>query len=188
MDNTLFSTSMMLVDKLVGHVNSENLHKPTPCSEWDVEKLTNHMLNELAWVAPLVEGKTIAEIGDLYDGDLIKGNAAESWMKYCKEASSAIATADPAGTAHLSYADKPNQEYVDEVASDLIIHGWDLAQALGQPFNIDDKTADLVEKSVKDLLPMARQGGYIGETVAIDGNSNKMEKLLASYGRKINWK
>ena len=186
MDNGLFSTAMMLTDKVVAQVNEANLHKPTPCTEWDVEKLTNHMLVELVWLAPLLEGKTIAEVGSKYDGDLLNGDAGAAWLQYCREASAAMQTADPAAMAHLSYADKSNQAYVDEVAADIIVHGWDLAQALGVEYMLDDKTCDAVLAAAKDVLPMAREGGMVAPEVTVDQNSSKMEKLLAAYGRSTN--
>ena len=39
----------------------------------------------------------------------------------------------PAGDriVHLSYGDVPADHYVNEVATDLLIHGWDLARAIG---------------------------------------------------------
>lgn len=188
MDNELFSAAMILTDKVISGVSGENLNKPTPCSEWDVEKLVNHMLNELAWIAPLIEGKTIAEVGDSLDGDLIKGKAAVSWLDYCTAASEAMAKADPKAIAHLSYADKSNQAYVDEVSADLIVHGWDLAQALGMDYVIDDKTAAAVLKATEDVMPLGRRGGLIGEEVKVPEGASAMDKMLAIYGRSANWR
>jgi len=188
MDNNLFSTAMMKVDPVIEKVSESNLHNPTPCKEWDVEALTNHLINELAWITPLLEGKTIKDVGDKLDGDLIKGNAGNSWTRYCKQASAAMVVTDPASIAHLSYADKPAQAYVDEVAADIIIHGWDLAQALGIDYDIDDKTAEAVTNATKDIMNMARTGGYVGEEVKTTEDASAMEKLLACYGRKNDWK
>jgi len=188
MDNTLFSTAMMKVDPVIEHVSWDNMSKLTPCIEWDVRALTNHLINELAWIAPLVQGKTIKEVGDSLDGDLIKGNAKDSWTSYCEQASNAMVDADPDATAHLSYGDKSAQAYVNEVAADMIIHGWDLAQALGLDYDLDDKTVALVEKATKDIMAMAREGGYVGKELTVADGATPMDKLLACYGRKNEWK
>ena len=43
----------------------------TPCTEWDVRALVNHVLGEIRWAVPLFAGSTIAEVGDRFDGDLL---------------------------------------------------------------------------------------------------------------------
>ena len=44
---------------------------PTPCTEWDVRALVNHVIGEELWTVPLVDGATIEEVGDRFDGDLL---------------------------------------------------------------------------------------------------------------------
>ena len=49
-------------------VRDEQWTNATPCTDWDVRALVNHVTGELAWVQPLVAGQTIAEVGDRFDG------------------------------------------------------------------------------------------------------------------------
>ena len=44
---------------------------PTPCSEWSVRQLVNHVVGEDLWTAPLLRGATIEEFGGRFDGDLL---------------------------------------------------------------------------------------------------------------------
>lgn len=187
MDNTLFSTAMMKLDAVIKNVTPDTLANPTPCIGWDVHTLTNHLINELAWVAPLLEGKTIGEVGDELDGDLIGEDAAASWNKYCQAASTAMLTTAPDAVTHLSYADKTAQAYVDEVSADILIHGWDLAKSVGVPYEIDEKTAEAIKKATEAIMPMAREGGYIGKELPVANDAAPLEKLLAYFGRSNNW-
>ena len=58
------------VDALDG-LSPERWAGPTPCADWDVRALLNHIVYEDLWTVPLMEGATIAEVGDRYEGDLL---------------------------------------------------------------------------------------------------------------------
>ncbi len=55
--------------RIVAGIKPDQLHAPTPCDDYDVAGLLNHLIGGNFWVAPLVEGKTIAEVGDALDRD-----------------------------------------------------------------------------------------------------------------------
>src|ERR1700732_1097333 len=46
----------------------------TPCTEWDVRMLVNHVAGEYLWVPEILAGRTIAEVGDRLDGDVLGGD------------------------------------------------------------------------------------------------------------------
>ena len=50
-------------------IDGGQLHEPTPCEDYDVSGLLTHLISGNFWVAPLVEGKSIDDVGDAYDGD-----------------------------------------------------------------------------------------------------------------------
>src|SRR2546422_7260815 len=97
---------------LVDAVGDEQWGQPTPCSEWDVRTLVNHLVNENLWVPPLFEGKTIADVGDRFDGDVLGDDPAAAWSDAASPAVFAIA-GDGAmeRIVHLSFGDVPGSEY-----------------------------------------------------------------------------
>src|SRR3954471_20256222 len=56
---------------LVQKVGSDQWESATPCSDWDVRALVNHLVYEARWAPPLLAGRTIADVGDQFDGDLL---------------------------------------------------------------------------------------------------------------------
>ena len=101
---------------------------PTPCPDWDVRALVNHVVGEDRWTAPLLGGSTIAEVGDRFDGDLLGADPRGSANDAAAEAVAAVGYHVPGGgTVHLSYGDEDMAEYVHQLAADHLIHAWDVA-------------------------------------------------------------
>ena len=51
-------------------VGEADWSRPTPCADWYVRALVNHVVGEDLWTRPIVEGRRIEEVGDRYDGDV----------------------------------------------------------------------------------------------------------------------
>ena len=131
---------------------SDDWSRPTPCTDWDVRALVNHVVGEDRWTKPLVEGKTIAEVGDAFDGDLLGEDPKASAMAAADEALTAVAERLPAGgTVHLSYGEEDIAEYISQLVGDHLIHGWDLAVATGQNRDLDSEL-------------VARGGGVVSQS------------------------
>jgi uncharacterized protein (TIGR03083 family) len=65
----LFGRSCREFDRRVAEVGADQWALDTPCTEWNVRTLVNHVTVEDLWVPPLLRGATIEEIGDRFDGD-----------------------------------------------------------------------------------------------------------------------
>src|SRR4051812_12240655 len=57
--------------RILDDVTADQWDDPTPCTEWNVRALVNHVVGEELWVRPLLEGSTIEQVGDRFDGDLL---------------------------------------------------------------------------------------------------------------------
>src|SRR6266508_2731945 len=68
--------------QLVQAIRDDQWNHPTPCTEWDVRVLVNHLVSENLWMPPLLEGKTIADVGDSLDGDLLGDDPKATWNRW----------------------------------------------------------------------------------------------------------
>src|SRR5688500_16071796 len=90
----------------VQQVSGDQWGQPTPCTEWDVRALVNHVVSEERWVKPLVDGKTIEEVGSSLDGDLLGDDPASDAGSAAQEASVAFVESVPSHVVvHLSFGD-----------------------------------------------------------------------------------
>ncbi|GAA1552360.1 TIGR03086 family metal-binding protein [Kribbella lupini] len=156
---------------------------PTPCADWDVRALVNHVVGEERWVVPLLAGRTIADVGDTLDGDLLGDDPAAAATRAAAEAQAATAEAVP--VVHLSYGDEDTTEYLRQLVADLLIHGWDLAVAIGSTPHMHPEVVDEVAAWFEQRETMYRDGGAIAARVP--NGPDPAARLLGAFGRDASW-
>ena len=160
---------------------------PTPCSEWTVRQLVNHVAGEDAWTVPLLEGATIEDVGDRFDGDIHGDHPIDAATQLAQEAEQAVAVRLPSGgTVHLSYGDEQLDEYVRQLAADHLIHAWDLAASVDGDRVLDPELVEEVARWFADREELYRGGGAIGPRVQTAETGPQAEQLAAG-GRDVAW-
>ncbi|MCF3963577.1 TIGR03086 family metal-binding protein [Streptomyces fuscigenes] len=128
------------VDRFGARVHAVDGHRwndPTPCSEWTVRDLVNHLVGEHLWAPHLLAGESLEQVGDRYDGDVLGSDPVRAWDEAAERSLAAWEVADPAGTARFSFGEAPLSTYADQMLVDLTVHEWDLARGAGLPESLD---------------------------------------------------
>ncbi|MGB8652406.1 MAG: TIGR03086 family metal-binding protein [Mycobacteriales bacterium] len=157
---------------------------PTPCSAWDVRALVNHVVGEMCWVPPLVEGKTIADVGTSLDGDLLGDDPLAAWhhaSNLAHEALDAPGAID--GTVHLSYGDESVRGYCEQLTADALVHGWDLARAVGADDTLPPELVAWASGWVAQVAPLLEGSGMFAAPVPVTDDADPQTALLAALGR-----
>jgi uncharacterized protein (TIGR03086 family) len=158
-------------------------HNPTPCAEWDLRTLVNHVVGENLWVPPLFEGKTISEVGDRFDGDVLGEDPKQAWGDSAHRAVEAVdAEGAIESTVHLSFGDTPGEEYAYQLFADFLIHGWDVARAIGADDSLDPELVQACGDWFDQREDLYRRTGAIAEMVQTD-EDDPQTQLLARFGR-----
>lgn len=171
----------------VNAVRPDQWDAPTPCREWTVRDLANHVAGEDRWTVPLMRGSTIADVGDRLDGDLLGEDPIGSALSAAAEATTAVAETLPtATTVHLSYGEERAEEFVHQLACDHLVHGWDLAVATGGDPRLDPALVHEVAAWFADREELYRE---VGVVAARPGSSlhDAQSELLAGLGRDPLW-
>lgn len=169
--------------ELVSGVAADQWPAPTPCTGWDVRALVNHVVGEERWTVPLMQGRTIAEVGDAFDGDLLGDDPAAAAAAAARAAQDAATWS--IDTVHLSYGDEDPPEYLRQLAADHLIHGWDLAVAIGVPPRLEADLVAEVGAWFADREEIYRSAGLVGAPLA--GFTDPADTLLAAFGRDPRW-
>jgi uncharacterized protein (TIGR03086 family) len=181
----LFKRAIDEFDKRVQQIGDDQWDNRTPCPDWSVRDLVNHLVTENVWVPPLLDGKTIAEVGNQFDGDLLGADPKKAWTAAAEEALSA---AEQPGameaTAHLSFGDFSGDNYVSQVLCDHVIHAWDLARGIGADDGLDPELVAYADRFFSPILEAYRAAGAFGPAAEVPADSDDQTKLLANAGRK----
>src|SRR5438132_14171691 len=160
-------------------------HDPTPCAEYDVRTLVNHVVSGNFWVAPLVGGSSIADVGDKYDGDVLGDDPLDTYGESAAEAAAAFkAPGAMEASVAVSYGPVPGEIYAGHRYIDVLIHGWDLAKATGQDTTLP---ADLVEAAFEVVEPqkdILAASGMFGSDGKVPDGADRQTQLLADVGRR----
>ncbi|MFC9812559.1 TIGR03086 family metal-binding protein [Streptomyces virginiae] len=178
--------ALRLFGERVRAVRADQWGAPTPCTEWTVRDLVNHVTGEQLWIPPLVtEGRTVEELGDAFSGDVLGHDAVAAWDRASGAAHAAFAASGALDrTVRLSYGPALGSAYCSELTADCVVHTWDLCRGIG----VDDRLPDtLVEFSVKEVMPYAdglAASGMYAEPVDVPPGADAQTRLLAMVGRK----
>ncbi len=164
-------------------IASDQWRAATPCTEWDVRALVNHVAGEFLWVSELMAGRTVAEVGSRLDGDLLGDEPLQVLITAQRDA--IVALEQPGAldaTVHLSFGDTPAAEYARQMTLDSVIHTWDLARATGGDDRLDPELVAVCYAELQKTADDWRAAGVFGpEKTPSDGTAQA--KLLALSGR-----
>src|SRR5581483_7320233 len=181
----VYERTVRATGRRVAAVRPEQLHDPTPCTEWDVLALLDHMVGGLlAYGMIAVDGRI--DFRRIHAADL----AARYVDVYEEAAAGAIASWRRPGVL-----EEPCRHPLgpmrrgDALAlhhADHLLHGWDLCVATGQDAALDEPAAELAFRALTSVTPVTdalRAGGYWGAEGAVAPGSGISDRLLAFSGR-----
>ena len=158
----------------------------TPCDGWVLRFLVNHVVSGNFWAGELVRGKTIDEVGDRLDGDILGDDAAAVDRASAEAASSAFC--EPGALVRpcaVSYGPIPGSEYLAHRYIDVLIHGWDVAMSIGSDPILPDDLVGACWEVVEPMQDMLSSTGAFGDGSVVAGDGAALQtRLLAALGRE----
>jgi uncharacterized protein (TIGR03086 family) len=185
-----YRSAVAAFDNVARQVTAASLDSPTPCTEWNVRQLLNHVVAEDLWAPPLLAGRSVDEVASEIPDDALGADPVAAWTA---ASGAAVAATDDTGlqdrTMQLTGREASPAQYLMEMAIDHATHAWDLSAALGNPTTLD---VDLVSALAAWFAPQAETwrsiGGIIGPPVPVAPDADAQTKLLAELGRSADWR
>lgn len=166
---------------VIDGITDDQLTRPTPCADYDVRALLDHLLHVV------VEFQKLAA---KQDADFSSTPSYPDWRaQYPAETAKLVeAWGRPGADEGIAGSMNMPATTVGALALlDLTIHPWDLAKATGQRFEPDTEVLAAVAELVGQMGPMAREMNVFGEPVEAPADATPFEQLLANTGRDPHW-
>ncbi len=151
-------------------VATEDWARSTPCPEWDVRGLVNHVLLGTRMSVQILAGVPVDEVIGALDDDLMTDtDPVESFRAFADEMVAGFS--GPGGLDGIvdhPAGQFPRSVFVGFRVADAAVHAWDLATAVGGDVELD---AELVRWLWEDAQPrreMLRASGMFGDSASGD--------------------
>jgi uncharacterized protein (TIGR03086 family) len=180
----LHAKALEQTGRTVAGIASDQLDQGTPCDGWDVRALLNHVVSGNEWAAELAAGRTIEEVGDRLDGDVIGNDPSAAYEASAERAAAAFLRPGALeAPCAVSYGPVPGSVYAGHRFIDILIHGWDLAKATGQPTSLDAGLVEACFAVVEPQREMLAGSGMFGSDQQVLPGADRQTELLAMLGR-----
>jgi uncharacterized protein (TIGR03086 family) len=157
-------------------ISRDELSKSTPCTEYDVMQLTDHLMNSIT----LLGGAAGAEPPERNSEDSVERQivcaarpALDAWHRRGLTDTVTIGTNEIPATFAVSI-----------LSVEFLVHGWDYATATTHPIDVAESLADYVlGLAHKVITPQGRATVGFDDPVAVPDDAPPMDRLIAFTGR-----
>jgi uncharacterized protein (TIGR03086 family) len=193
MNNVDLGPAARQLADLVARVEDDELGKPTPCPAYTLGDLIEHVGGlALAFTAAANKDR------NRYAEGAPPGDASrldEDWRARIPRDLGALALAwrQPGaweGMTRIAAMDTPAAMVGLVVADELVVHGWDVARATGQPYACEPELLDAAQSFlVQFASPDAPAGPEVafGPSRPVPGDAPPLDRVVALAGRDPGW-
>lgn len=158
-------------------IAADDLEKQTPCREFDVAGLTDHLMNSIT----VLGGAAGAQFPDRDRTDSVERQvvlagrpALDAWKRRGLD-----------GTVPFGDGEAPATMMAGILSLEFLVHAWDYAAAVGREVNAPDSLTDYVLGMAYNIItPQGRTRAGFDEPVDIPADAGSLDRLLAFTGRR----
>ena len=168
---------------LIGNIRADQWSAPTPCTDWTVRQVVNHLIGmNRVFVALLADQppppRPSADHVEDDPAGAYRGSAAALLAAFGRPGVLERTYRGPLGTA-------TGAERLQIRLYDLLAHGWDLAQATEQPADLPEDLAEQSLAFVRTQLTEQARPGRFGPAQSVAEQAPAIERLAAFLGRPV---
>lgn len=183
------ATALDAVGQVVERVRPEQWNNPTPCSEWSVRDVLNHLTMGDRMVSEVLRGAPGLAPGafDPAGRDVLGDDPASRQ----REAADALlgALRQPGavdGMYELPVGTVPGIVVVHVRAVEALAHGWDVARATGRRLRVPDEVVEReLEFSEGAMVELPRENAPFDPAQPVAADAPPLDRLIGLLGRPV---
>lgn len=174
-----YDRSALAFADLIDGVGDDQWSDPTPCEEWNVRDLMGHIVDNHHHFQEMVGREPTA-------GPDVADDPAGAFATAADQTRHDLRDPDRAQTSYEGYFGRKTYAWaVDSfLTSDLVIHGWDLAQATGQQAEIPDDEMARISADAETWGDAARSPEVYGPAIDVGDDADDLTRFLGLVGRR----
>jgi uncharacterized protein (TIGR03086 family) len=177
-----FDRAAAVADSVISAVKPDQHGDPTPCTDWSVRQLINHLVvGNLTFTSMVTDGPGPDRSQDQLGDDPL--GAFRGTVRELRAAFSADGVMDR--TYPTPFGQSPGIILVTMRAMEMSVHSWDIAKATGQSTDLDPELADWGLRALRNALPTVRDGSPFGTEQPAPPDATAADRLAAYAGRAV---
>ena len=174
--------------EVVDNVDPSELGNPTPCTEWSVRDVINHIVGGATMFAECVEQGSVPDnrLGELMGGDNLGDDYKAAYHAAAERARRAFSGEGALEKmVKLPFGEMPAGVALNIAVMDVMTHALDIAKATGQTVDDDELLETALEVGRQLITPEFRAPGVFDPEQPAPPDASAADKLLAFAGRKV---
>jgi uncharacterized protein (TIGR03086 family) len=169
--------TLAVLEHVLHGIAKDDESKQTPCREFDVAALTDHLMNSIT----VIGGAAGAEFPERDRADSVERQvvlaarpALDAWKKRGMD-----------GTVTAGSNTAPAKIMAGILSIEFLVHAWDYAKATGREVTAPDSLSDYVMGLAKTIItPQGRTNVGFDDPIAVAADAGALDRLIAYTGRR----
>jgi uncharacterized protein (TIGR03086 family) len=183
MSSANLKTAIASTRSVLSTVSPSQLEDPTPCADWKIRDLINHVVGGQFFFAGAVTGnRPDGESPDFASGDFLA--TFDEGSAQCVSAFGGEGVME--SSYDLPFGKLTGAQFMEIATSDTFTHGWDLARATGQSTDLEPTLAATLLEHARHALPdeiRNDKGDPFGPKKTAPAGATNADQLAAFLGR-----
>lgn len=170
----------------LANVDASQLGDSTPCDNWNVGQLIDHLVGAQLWATATMQGEPMTDTGE--------GSSNGDYQAAFNQAATDAVDAFSADGAldrmvNAGFGDMPAPALLGMAATDTFAHTWDLAKATGQSTDLAPDLAAQLLAGAQQAIPdsfRTDDGSMFKPATEAPADASNADRLAAFLGRDVN--